>query len=249
MTRKRMITFERAIALSCTSRTSRPVAESRALVVEQPSFALDAAAVAGERAIGADHAMTRHHHADGIGPVGKADGPNGFVISGLRRERAVAKGLPRRDPGERGPYGALERRAGRAPLDGAKASDLPAEITPQQALDVARRGTRFRHERSVVQAKQTGHAGFTIGPIERTKVAGFIRDNQRFADRRCQPIQSQAFRRLAGHEAPFLIGRRRYRTAAARYLTGRDYILDTYDFSRRCNLRPRRRTDRLWMRA
>jgi hypothetical protein len=32
--------------LSCASRTKRPVEESCALVVEEPSFALDAAAVA-----------------------------------------------------------------------------------------------------------------------------------------------------------------------------------------------------------
>ena len=54
-----------------------------------------------------------------------------------------------------------------------------------------------------MQAEQAGHAGCTIGPIKRTKVARFIGDNHQFADWTCQPIQSEPFRRLADHAAPF----------------------------------------------
>ena len=54
--------------------------------------------------------------------------------------------------------------------------------------------------------------GVTIGPIEGAKHAGLVGDDQRFADRRCQPVQPEAFRRLAGHGAPFQQPEMRART-------------------------------------
>lgn len=39
-------------------------------MVEQPSLARKAAAIASERAVRADDAMTRHNNGDGIRPVG-----------------------------------------------------------------------------------------------------------------------------------------------------------------------------------
>src|SRR5438105_859517 len=84
------------------------VAECYALVMEQPSFALETAAVAGERTVGADHPMTWDHHADWIGPVGHANGSNGSGTSELRRQSAIAERLARRYRRERVPYRALE---------------------------------------------------------------------------------------------------------------------------------------------
>ena len=48
-----------------------------ALVGEQPLFAMEAAAVAGERAVGADDAMAGHDDADGIGTIRETDGADG----------------------------------------------------------------------------------------------------------------------------------------------------------------------------
>src|ERR1700730_8654394 len=147
--------------------------------------------------------MTRYHHADWIGPISEADGSNGFGTSDARRQRAVAQGLARHDRGESGPHGALERSAACAPFDGSKTPEFPFEIALQRALDISRRNTLFGHNRSIMQPEQMGHSGFTIGPIEGPKGAGLIGDYQRFADWRCEPVESEAFRRLVGHLAPF----------------------------------------------
>src|SRR4051812_29760625 len=44
------------------------------LVIQQPAFARQAAAVAGQRAIGPDDAVTRDHDGHGVRAVGQADG-------------------------------------------------------------------------------------------------------------------------------------------------------------------------------
>ena len=47
---------------------------------QQPALALDAAAIAGERAIGADDAMAGDDDADGIVAIGMADGTHGGPV-------------------------------------------------------------------------------------------------------------------------------------------------------------------------
>jgi hypothetical protein len=49
-------------------------------------FAFYAAAIAGERTVRADHPMTRHDHANRIGPIGQTDRSNGLGTSELRAQ-------------------------------------------------------------------------------------------------------------------------------------------------------------------
>src|SRR5207244_2095435 len=105
--------------------------ERSAFVIEQPSFAFYAAAIAGERAVRADHPMTRHDDANRIGPIGQTNRSNGSRTSKLRRQRTIGQGLAGRDRGESGPYAALERSAGSAPFDGCETPDIALEIFPQ----------------------------------------------------------------------------------------------------------------------
>src|SRR5437764_9061334 len=86
--------------------------QQRALVLEQESLQVEAAAEARERAVGADHAVARQDERERVLAVRRADRP--------RRVRAeaepprllpVAHGLPVRDRREREPALALELRA------------------------------------------------------------------------------------------------------------------------------------------
>ena len=46
-------------------------------MLQEPAFALDTTAVACERTIGPDHAVTGHHNSDRIGAIGKSNCPHG----------------------------------------------------------------------------------------------------------------------------------------------------------------------------
>src|SRR5947208_7572123 len=100
-------------------------------MAEQPSFAFYAAAIAGERAVRADHSMTRHDHANRICPIGHTNRSNGLRTSELRRQRTVSQGRAGRYCGESGPYAALERSSGGAPFDGCETPDIALEVSPQ----------------------------------------------------------------------------------------------------------------------
>ena len=55
---------------------------------QQPRLAVQAAAVAGERAARADNAMARDHDGDGVGAVGAPDRTDRFRVSEPPREIA-----------------------------------------------------------------------------------------------------------------------------------------------------------------
>src|SRR5262249_44143519 len=58
-------------------------------VVEQPFLAFEAPAVAGERPVGADHAMTGNNDRNRVPPVGKADGARSRRLPDAARQLAV----------------------------------------------------------------------------------------------------------------------------------------------------------------
>ena len=53
-------------------RREQRASDVRGLVLEQPSLARQASAKAGERAVGADHAVAGHDDGDGVLPIGEA---------------------------------------------------------------------------------------------------------------------------------------------------------------------------------
>ena len=80
-------------------------------VIEEPAFAFDAAAVAGQRAIGADHAMAGYDDGDGIGTIGRADCPDSGRMTDPLCEPAVRRCRTAGDLAQRLPDFALKGRA------------------------------------------------------------------------------------------------------------------------------------------
>src|SRR5271157_4420528 len=74
------------------------------LVLEQPAFARQAAAIAGQPAIAADDAMARHNDTDGIAPVGEPHGPDGFGFADAFGERTITECRPARYGAKRIPH-------------------------------------------------------------------------------------------------------------------------------------------------
>src|SRR6202011_4220329 len=93
-----------------TSARERQLRAAR-LVREQPPLPVETAAVTRQRAVGADHAVTRHDDRHGVPTVGEADGARRARRAHPPREFAVADGLTERDVLQRGPYSELERSA------------------------------------------------------------------------------------------------------------------------------------------
>src|SRR5579872_5184072 len=82
-----------------------------ALVVEQPALARQAAAIAGQGAVRADHPMAGHDDGDRIGAVGEADRAARVGAPQLRREFAIGRRRAGWSGSQCRPYAALEKRA------------------------------------------------------------------------------------------------------------------------------------------
>ena len=92
--------YNRLTAVEATSRRerqSRVAPTVRLLVGEQPPFGLDAAAVAGQRSVRADHPVARHDDRDRVAAVGQPDRPRRRRVPDGRGGLAVAGRLAVRD--------------------------------------------------------------------------------------------------------------------------------------------------------
>src|SRR2546423_6701304 len=78
------------------------------LEVQQRALAVEAAAEARERAVGADHAVARDDHRDRVAAVGEADGADGPGVAEAAGERAVGGRLAGRDLAQHRPHALLE---------------------------------------------------------------------------------------------------------------------------------------------
>jgi len=112
-------------------------------VVEQPALAGQAAAVAGERAVGADHAVAGDDDADRVAAVGQAHGAGGCGTAELLGERAVRRGGAVGNCLQRLPHLLVEGRADRGEPQverGASAGEVFAELRDrrEQGAVVAR---------------------------------------------------------------------------------------------------------------
>src|SRR5262245_24431876 len=87
---------------------TRSPGHAGAFVGEQPSLALDAAAVAGERAVGADDAVAGHNDADGIVAIGMAGGAYRRLAADPASEVGIADGRSAGDCAQGLPDPALE---------------------------------------------------------------------------------------------------------------------------------------------
>src|ERR1700680_5041910 len=74
-----------------------------ALVREQPALAVDAAAIAGQGAVGTDDAVAGYDDADRVGAVGEADGPHRPRPADAPRELAIGNRRAAGDVAQRAP--------------------------------------------------------------------------------------------------------------------------------------------------
>ena len=81
-------------------------------VVEQPLFALQTAAVAGEAAVFADDAVAGNEDGEAVGTVGGGHGAYGGRFSKLFGQRLIMGGFAVRDGLQRVPHPPLKRAAG-----------------------------------------------------------------------------------------------------------------------------------------
>lgn len=99
-----------------------------ALVGEEPALAVDAAAVAGEGAVGADDAMAGDDDADRIRAIREADGADGFGAADALGELAVGDGRAAGDLAEGEPDFALEGSAKGGDGEGVDGGEIAVEV-------------------------------------------------------------------------------------------------------------------------
>src|SRR5205085_5815144 len=94
---------------------SREPSEQRVLLdLQQGLLALDAAGIAGEGAVGADHPVARDDDRDRVAAVGQTHGSGGGVgAAEALGDLAVRRGVAVADQEQLGPDGLLEVRPGR----------------------------------------------------------------------------------------------------------------------------------------
>src|SRR5580704_567625 len=150
-----------------------------AFVVEQPAFALDPAAVAGERAVGADDSMTGDDDANRIGAVGQAHRSYRGGTAEACGEVSVGNGRAARDLAQGTPEVALEGRAcGRdgQGIDGMQLAGKVAGDGVGQAARVALR-LQFNGPAGIVTPQHALKVLFVIRPERRAQIAFLIRDD------------------------------------------------------------------------
>src|SRR2546426_12573681 len=87
--------------------------QQRSLVLEEPAFAIQAAAETCELAARADHAVAGDDDGDRIPAVGRTDCARGADVAQATRQLAVAHGRAERNGAQGAPHAPLTRRAGR----------------------------------------------------------------------------------------------------------------------------------------
>src|SRR6266702_8093218 len=100
------------------------------LVREQVLFALDPAAIAGQAAVGAHHPVAGHDDADGVLPVGQADGPRCRGLPDPAGKLAVGDSLAVRNVLQGRPDTPLERGAFQGETE-IEPGPLPVEVLLQ----------------------------------------------------------------------------------------------------------------------
>src|SRR5438445_7983211 len=131
----------RTCTIRCTSgaperlRPKSELSAPAALVVEQPPFAIEPAAVAGQRPVRSDHTVAGDDDRDGIRAVGQPDRARAAYRSDPPGNGSIRGGFTGRNGGERRPDATLERRT--AQIEG-EPVDVRARAAEVEAEPVAR---------------------------------------------------------------------------------------------------------------
>jgi hypothetical protein len=162
-------------------------------MVEEPAFAFDAAAVAGERAVGADDAVTWKDDGDGIGSIGSADGTDGGRVADLLRQFAVREGSTAGDGPESAPDFALKLRAagfyGQV-IDGV---EIPCEVAGDGVGEAVRIGGGLEMEfaRSILIGEMTMDGVFVFCEEGEAQGADFVGDEHHLANGGREPVEEE----------------------------------------------------------
>ena len=171
-----------------------------AFVHQQPTLPLQSAAIAGERRIGADDAVTGHDDRDRVGAIGQAHRAHRLGLPDAGRQRAIADRAAARDAAQFVPYRALEVGAVGGGLD------IVDPVEPALEIGLERRfgGGRLRRVYesnlliAIVPLQQRQHARLVVAPIGGPNAILLIRHDQHRAGGCVEPLEKE---RLRGHAA------------------------------------------------
>jgi hypothetical protein len=155
---------------------------------QEPSLAIDASTVTGQRTVRADHSMTGHDNANGIRTVCQSHGSHRLRYANLPGQLSVADRFSARDVPESAPHGTLKRGTGRFYRQiierGKVACKIPLDSVRVRTL------SRFKLEPvcAVLAPQQKQYARFMICPINRAKVSVVVSNDQHLANRRVDPV-------------------------------------------------------------
>src|SRR6266446_2919834 len=113
--------------------------EQRAFVAKEPLLAWEPAAIARERGIAPDHAVTRDDDGHGVAPVGEPHRAGSGRAADRGGELAVGARRPDRYGTERRPHRPLELRAARVHRDSVERVEVAGEVGAD-ALEVDQTG-------------------------------------------------------------------------------------------------------------
>src|SRR4051794_38749326 len=107
-------------------------------MLQQPSFALEAAAVAGQRTVGPDEAMTWNHDADRVGAIREADRTHCQRTLQAQRQAPIAQRRAHGDLAQGAPHVALKGRAAGLDVNLVDGLQLASEVTLQRTANASR---------------------------------------------------------------------------------------------------------------
>lgn len=165
----------------------------RSFVRQKPALALDAAAVAGERTIGPDYAMTRNDYSNRIGPVGKTNGAHCCWPADLLSKFGIGYCRATSNCAQGAPHTALEGRACRLHRQSVDRIELSRKVSVDRVRQGIRIASGFEPESAlaILKPKESTHPIFVIRPITGTEILIVVGDNQHLAGGSVDSVNEQ----------------------------------------------------------
>ena len=162
-------------------------------MTEQPFFAGKAAAVAGQRAVGADDAVTRDDDTDGIGAIGEAYGANRGRTADSRGELGVGDCAAAGNGAQSRPHFFLKRCAEGVDGEIVDGFEIAFEVAADGLAEAVGVGSGLQRVASgpVLFAQVLEEFSFGVGPRGRAERAVLVGDDEHFADGRREAIDEQ----------------------------------------------------------
>src|SRR6185436_14242985 len=133
--------------LQARHQLSEERAADDALMSQEPSLTVEAAAVAGQRAVRADDAVTGDDDRDRVGAVGGPHGTDRRRLADAPRQFAIRNGGAGRDAAQRLPDRLLERRAIEFRGNRIERGEVAAKVPPQRLGDLRQGAPHARFAR------------------------------------------------------------------------------------------------------